>query len=213
MARLLIVAALLLAVCVAPAGAYSYIVNYNGSGSLMMSPVIYSGTFTWGIDGDWEWEIDDSAWPSDADSTARFNYIWDNHFAPNYFYDPDPQKCKWTGGFTGVFRYDVVDPEVGHIEGSIDIVIQIKDRDGDGVLSQSEKHHINSLSANFLLDPDLGTGDYLDHCGNGSLGTNYFKFVNPDLLNGIQGGGQYSTSQCQSPVETSSWGVVKALYR
>ena len=214
MTRLVIAAVILTMLLVTPAAALSGNFAYMGSGSLMTSPVVYSGSFTYGVAGTWEWQIDDSTWPSDADSTARFDYIWDTYFADNYD-DSDPGAEAWIAHIPGTFTFDLTSPDAGHFEGSIDVVITVRDRDlpVDGVLSMSEKHHTNILNANFLLDPDLGTGAFVDHCGNGSLGTYKFKFVNPPDINSINGSGQYTTYECQSPVEEGSWGTIKALYR
>jgi hypothetical protein len=83
---------------VQPASADSaYQVGMNGSGSLMMSPVVYSGNFMFGLVGTWEITLDDSMWPSDADSTARFNYIW-NHRTTM------PPGARRTGRATSIAR-------------------------------------------------------------------------------------------------------------
>jgi len=216
MTRLTIVAAMLTLLLVAPAAALTGNYAYSGSGNLIdldPTPIVYSGVFTYGAAGTWQWEIDDSAWAG-ADSTSRFDYIWSTYFAGNYD-DTTPGAEAWTGYFPGTFQIDLTSPDAGHMEGSIDIAITIRDRDlpVDGILSMSEKHHINLLNADYLLDPDLGTGAFTDHCGNGSLGTYQFKFINPPYVNTIGGSGLYSSYQCQSPVEDSSWSMIKALYR
>lgn len=220
MKKLALAAAVLALVLVAtaPAIASNYMMGYMGTGSLMKSPVVYSGSFTFGLTGTWSFTLDDSLWPDPADSTARFNYIWDNFFAPNY--DPTVGGEAWSAYFDGTtlpstptFAFDLTSADSGHVEGSIAIVLVLRDWYADGILSQDEKHGNGSLNATFSLNPQLGTDDFLELCGHGSLGANNFRFVNPPGDNSLSGMGQFSTYECQSPVEDSTWGVIKALYR
>lgn len=210
----------LLMMMAAPALATNYMMGYQGSGSLMKSPVVYSGTFTFGLSGTWSFTIDDSLWPDPADSTARFNYIWDNFFADNY--DPTIGAQAWSGYFDGTtlpttpgFEFDLVPPssDVGHVEGSIALVLVFRDWYADGILSQDEKHGTGSMNATFSLNPQEGTEAFLEICGHGSLGANNFQFVNPPDDDSISGMGQFQTYECQSPVNDSTWGVIKSLYR
>lgn len=201
-----------------PAVATNYLFGYEGLGSLMDSPVVYEGDFTFGVQGTWEINVDDTGWPSPADSTARFNHIWDEFFVDNY--DNTPGAQAWYGYFDGetlsttpTFAFDLTSPDAGHVGGTVALVIMIRDWVPDQVLSQAEKHGDNNMSGNFVLDPDLGTGDFLDLCGNGSFGTSNFNFVNPPDIDFIDGLGQFQTYQCPNPVEGRSWGVVKCLFR
>lgn len=202
---------------VAPAAADSYTFGASGLGSLMKSPVVYSGTFMFGVSGTWEFEIDDSLWPDPADSTARFDYIWSTFFADNY--DNTSGAQSWFGYFNSstlpsppTFAFDLTTP-AGYLSGDISFVIMMRDWYADGILDQSEKHRNNQISGTFLLSPDLGTGFFEHHCGNGSMSAGNFNFVNPPLDDSVMFMGQFSSEYCGSPVEDSSWGIIKALYK
>jgi hypothetical protein len=220
--RRLITAAAVLAfalLVVQPAAAdESFMVGLNGLGSLMKSPVVYSGSFMFGLMGTWEITIDDSMWPSDADSTARFNYIWDNYFADNYL---DVWGAEsWTGYFNSAtlvspphFRFDTTGVQAGRLEGSATIQILVRDWYADGILSQNEKHHNLTMSANLSVNPDFGTGYFIDTCGHGSISSGNFNFHNPPMDDVLQITGQIQTYACPNPVENSTWGVIKALYK
>jgi hypothetical protein len=194
----------------------AYQVGMNGSGSLMMSPVVYSGNFMFGLVGTWEITIDDSMWPGPADSTARFDYIFDHFFAANY--DNTVGGENWKGYFNAAtlpspphFRFDLVSP-AGVLEGDITITILLRDWYADGILSQSEKHRNLNLSATLNVHPDLGTGAFEDLCGHGSVSSGNFNFHNPPMLDMLQIVGQIQTYTCPNPVEDATWGSIKALY-
>ena len=205
----------------APAAADVYDpIGASGLGSLMKSPVVYSGTLMMSVTGSWEFQIDDSLWPDPADSTARFNYIWDTFFADNY--DNTPGAQAWFGYFNGLtlptaptFGFDITGPlpDVGHVGGDISFVIMMRDWYSDGILDQSEKHRNNQIAGTFLLSPNQGTGFFTDHCGEGSLSAGNFNFVNPDLDDSVMFMGYFESEFCGSPVDDSSWGVIKALYK
>jgi len=187
-----------------------------GLGSLMKSPVVYSGNFMFGLTGSWEITIDDSMWPAEADSTARFNYIWDTFFADNYLDTWGAES--WTGYFNAAtlmaaphFRFDTAVP-VGVIEGDVTIQILVRDWYADGLLSQDEKHDNLNMSATLNLNPALGEGYFADTCGHGSVSSGNFNFHNPPTDDDLQIVGQLQTYTCPSPVESSTWGVIKALY-
>ncbi len=202
---------------VAPAAADSYTFAASGLGSLMKSPVMYSGTFLFGVSGTWEVQIDDSLWPDQADSTARFDYIWDTFFVDNY--DNTAGAQAWFGYFDGTtlptpptFDFDLTSP-VGHVGGDISFVIMMRDWYSDGILDQSEKHRNNQIAGTLLISPDQGTDFFTDHCGNGSMSAGNFNFLNPPLDDSVTFMGQFSSEFCGSPVENSSWGIIKALYK
>jgi len=210
-----IVPALVLLIAM-PAAADSYMYGTQGMGSMMKSPVVYSGTFLFGVTGTWEVNIDDSLWPVEADSTARFDYLWTNFFVDNY--DATTGAEAWYGYFDGVtqptspsFYFDLVSP-LGTITGDASVVIMIRDWYADGILSQSEKHRSNQMTVTYILDPDASTGAFADFCGNGSMSGGNFNFINPPGDDSINLMGQFSATFCGSPVEQSSWGVIKALY-
>ncbi|MCD4690610.1 hypothetical protein K8S17_04035 [bacterium] len=213
-----IVPALVLLVAM-PAAASNYMYGTQGLGSMMKSPVVYSGTFIFGFSGTWEVQIDDSLWPGQADSTARFDHIWTNFFADNY--DATNGAEAWYGYFDGVtqpvspsFMFDFASSPIGPgaIAGNASVVIMVRDWYADGILSQDEKHGSNQMTVTYILNPDAGTGAFADHCGNGSMSGGNFNFVNPPADDSINLMGQFSAEFCGSPVEQSSWGVIKALY-
>ncbi len=210
-----IVPALVLLIAM-PAAAVSYMYGTQGMGSMMKSPVVYSGTFLFGVTGTWEVNIDDSLWPAEADSTARFDYIWDNFFADNY--DGTVGAQAWYGYFDGVtqsvspsFMFDLVSP-VGTVTGNASVVIMMRDWYADGILSQDEKHGSNQMTVTYILDPNACTGAFADFCGNGSMSGGNFNFINPPGDDSVNLMGQFSAVFCGSPVDQSSWGVIKALY-
>lgn len=195
----------------------SYMIGMQGVGSLMKSPVVYSGNFMFGLVGTWEISLDDSLWPDPADSTARFDYIWVNFFADNYIDTWGAES--WIGHFDGAtlgtpphFRFDTISP-TGAIEGDITFSILVRDWYADEILSQQEKHHNLNLSATLSVNPDLGEGEFEDLCGHGSVSSGNFKFVNPPLDNNLQIVGQLQTYTCLTPVEETTWGAVKALFK
>jgi len=194
-----------------------YMIGMQGVGSLMKSPVVYSGNFMWGLVGSWEITLDDSMWPDPADSTARFDYIWDEFFADNY--ESTVGAEAWYGYFDGAtllatphFRFDSVSP-VGVIEGDITFSILVRDWYADGILSQQEKHHNLNLAATINVNPTLGQGYFENTCGHGSISSGNFNFLNPPLDDSLQIVGQLQTYTCPSPVEETTWGAVKALFQ
>jgi hypothetical protein len=194
----------------------SYMIGMQGVGSLMKSPVVYSGNFMWGLVGSWEITLDDTMWPDPADSTARFDYIWDHFFADHYLDTWGAES--WTGNFDGAtllatphFRFDTISP-AGVIEGDITFSILVRDWYADGILSQQEKHHNLNLSATVSVNPALGQGYFAGTCGHGSISSGNFNFLNPPLDDNLQIVGQLQTYTCPSPVEETTWGAVKALF-
>ena len=199
------------------AAADTYNIGLMGSGSLMMNGATYTGSFMFGMTGTWTMSLDDSLWPDESDSTARWNYIWDNYFADNY--DDTPGAQAWFGYFDGLTlpttpRFEFVTTAPGGVvAGDCSWVIMIRDWNGDGLLSQSEKHRDSQLTITMQINPDLGTGAFENICGWGSMSSGNFKFVNPPQLNYIQIVGMLQTEACPNPVEDRSWGTIKALYQ
>ncbi len=211
-----VLACVLLVTHTASADVY-YNIGLNGSGSLMKNGATYTGIFMYGMSGTWTIDLDDSLWPDESDSTARFDYIWDEFFADNY--DDTPGAKAWYGYFDGLtlpttpqFLFVTTSPG-GTVGGDITLVIMIRDWDSNGILSQSEKHRNSQLTSTTLINPDLGTDTFVGICGYGALSSGNFKFVNPPADNYIQLVGYLDTEPCPNPVEDSSWGTIKALYQ
>ena len=216
MKRLMFTAVLLAFALLVVQTATAQMIGMQGVGSLMKSPVVYSGTFMFGLAGSWEITLDDSTWPDAADSTARFDYIWNTFFADNYLDQLNAES--WTGYFDSAtliaaphFRFDTSAP-LGVIEGDIRFSILVFDWYADGILSQQEKHHDLNLSATLNVNSTLGHGAFENMCGHGSISTGVFNFVNPPLDDSVQIVGQFQTYICPSPVEEMTWGAVKALF-
>jgi hypothetical protein len=230
MSKLATTAAVFVLVCLFAVPAAAGIVHevntfYSGTGSLLKSPVIYSGTMSIIAEGTWWFQIDDTSWEDTSDPDARFDFIWDRFFAPNY--GSDILGKKWSGYFEAAtavpygddpptFGMDFTSssgfPYSGHIGGSIRITITVRDSNGNGVLDPGEKAANGSMNADTLHEPGEGTGDFTGLCGFGSLGANDFNFVYPDDDDSIQNGWYVTTKTCESPVEEHSWGAIKALF-
>lgn len=203
---------------VAPAGATQYQVGMTGLGSFMKSPVVYSFNFMFGMTGSWSFTIDDSLWPDPSDPDARFDYIWNTFFAPNY--DATPGAQAWRGYFDGQtlptvphYTMNVSSPIAGSFGGDITLVIMVRDWYSDGILSETEKYQDQNLNATIILSPSQGTGGFVNMCGNGSMSGGDFNFIYPPTDDSLTMFGQISIVACPSPVEDASWGVIKAFYR
>jgi len=186
-------------------------VGLMGSGSLMKNGATYSGTFMFGLSGTWTIDVDDSLWPDDSDSTARWNYLWDF-----FVYDDTPGGEAWFGTFDlstlGSIPTFEFDSTRGMLAGDCTYRIMIRDWNGDGVLSQREKHQQQQLTYTLSINPDLGTSDFDDMCGHGSITSYSFKFINPPDDNDLDIMGQLQLNECPSPVEETTWGTIKSLY-
>ncbi|MFH1689084.1 MAG: hypothetical protein ABIE42_02465 [Candidatus Eisenbacteria bacterium] len=199
--------------------AYGYNIQLSGSGGFMLNGADYAGDIDFGMDGTWILDVDDSLWPEDSDSTARFDYIWSTFFAGNYNNITGAEH--WKGYFNAatlpsspLMVFDTTVP--GGILGmNTSFTVQVRDYEVDGVLSQYEKHHSCQMAFTFSVEMPLGTGTFEDHCGDGSSSNGSFNFVNPpteDLLE-FPFVGQVNVWFCGSPVEEGTWATIKALYR
>ncbi len=110
-----------------------------------------------------------------------------------------------------MFGYDTTAPG-GLVAGSASFTIMVRDDNGDGVLSQTEKHGNCQFTATFAVDPDQGNGVFDDMCGYGAATSGNFRFVNPPGTNQIMIFGDLHTYDCEQPVEGLPWSWIKALY-
>ncbi len=210
--------AVLVLLCSAQAFGDSYFLNLVGSGGLMLNGADYTGTILSGMDGTWTLDVDDSMWPDESDSTARFDYIWNTYFAPNY--DSAPGGENWRGFFDAgtlpsapLLTLDTTTPG-GLLVMNAPFVVQVRDYNGDGQLSQYEKHHTCQVSFTMSVETPLCTGSFNDYCGDGSGSTGFFNFVNPPDADELElFPVQLDVWYCGAPVEEGSWGTLKALYR
>ena len=215
----IVVLSAVLLLCSVQAYGDFYNVQLSGTGGFMLNGADYSGTIDAGMAGTWDLFVDDSLWPDESDSTARFDYIWDTFFAGNY--DPISGGEHWLGYFnsstlptTPQLILDTTTP--GGILGlNTSFTVLVRDYYADGVLSQYEKHHSCQMNFTYSVEMPLGTGAFADNCGDGSGSNGSFNFLNPpteDLLE-YPFFNQLNIWFCGSPVEDSTWGNIKALYR
>jgi hypothetical protein len=205
--------------CSAQAYGDFYNVQLSGAGGFMLNGADYAGVIDAGMVGTWTLEIDDSLWPDESDSTARFNYIWDTFFAGNY--NDITGGEHWLGHFnsstlpsTPLLTLDTTVPG-GTLGMNTSFTILVRDYYADGILSQDEKHHDCQMNLTYSVEVTLGTGAFEDYCGDGSGSNGSFNFINPpdeDLLE-FPFFNQINTWFCGAPVEDSTWGTIKALYR
>jgi hypothetical protein len=192
-----------------------YFYSYQGTGSLLTTPAQYSGTFLFGISGTWLFVVDDSAWPPADSVQARWDYIWNNYFV----YTAAPGAEGWIGTFDGstlpstpVFTFNLTGPDVGTLGGNITFDLLVRDDSPtDGIPQEVERDQIQ-MDALLIINPVYGTGDFVNICGSGSMGgTLNHNF--PPGYDTISGMGQLSTNPCPAPVEKSTWGSIKAMYK
>ena len=196
-------ALMLIAFASLPSHASTYTIGCLGQGSFMKSPARYEGTFMFGVSGSWWIEVDDSLWPDESDSTARFEYIWSAFFSENY--DSTPGEEAWTARFDmpmlparPAFEFDLTSP-LGLVGGDGYIVVRIRDWDADGELSQGEKHDNLNMSGYFTLDPYSCTGDFAGNVGSVTMSSGNFRFVNPPQSNALQIIGHMQASLATGP--------------
>lgn len=194
-----------------------FTVRLDGTGGLMLNDADYAGALSLQMTGSWDLDVDDSLWPDESDSTARFDYIWDTFFADNY--DPTPDQQAWWGYFDGAtlpsvpkLTFDTAVPG-GMLVSNASFIVLVRDYNGDGELSQYEKHHACQVSMTISVETPLCTGYFEDYCGNGSLGAGDLNFVNPPAFDEIMFMGQVQVWDCGALVNESTWAAVKALYR
>ena len=209
---------ILVLLCAAQAYGDAYMLQLSGSGGLMLNGADYSGPIDAGMVGMWTLDVDDSLWPDQSDSTARFDYIWSTFFADNYSDAPNAER--WTGYFNAstlpsspLMTLDTTVP-YGVLGMNASFTVQVRDYQVDGVLSQYEKHHSCQMIFTFSVETPLCTGAFEDHCGDGSGSNGSFNFVNPpaeDLLE-FPFFCQLNVWYCGAPVEDSTWGTIKALF-
>jgi hypothetical protein len=193
-----------------------YNMQLDGTGGLMLDGVEYKGDIVFGMVGTWTLEVDDSLWPDASDTVARFDYIWKTFFAASY--DTTAGQESWRGYFDGSTLPSVprltlhTDDPGGELVSNASFVVLMRDYNGDGVLSQSEKHHTCQLSMTCSVETPPCTGHFYDYCGNGSLGSGNFNFTNAPSADTMTLVSQFKVWYCGTPVSRSSWGAIKARF-
>jgi len=205
------------------AGAASQTVTFslNGAGSLLNSPAGYQGMIDSGaMSGGWfVIEIDDSGWPTDNPGTPT-NERWDYLLATFFTYDNTSGGENWTGYFP--IQGGLLPPVIWRFANGGDqlggviryLIITILDSDGDGEVDQDElANQVVAMNMNSHIEQSLGI--YEGWCGFGNSNGNLEDF-DPgmdDLLTIPVGNLYLRDVSCSVPVEESTWGAVKVLYR
>jgi hypothetical protein len=182
----------------------------TGAGNMVTdSPPVYGGGIDGGdlAPGTWQMEVvEDGSWPGTGDPAGRWAYIWANY----YVYDPGPQI--WTGIFDCLL--DLEKTGEGTMTGVNDLVFQIIDMDGDGVLDPEEC--MDGMSGAVIIIHD-GTGIYAPYCGDGTYEGFYFRDcdeVSPTyMLDNVDFNMQLDLEDCAMANKASTWGAVKALFK
>jgi hypothetical protein len=197
------------------AGAYTeYQFTCFGHGNMPVeSPVLYTGQIQSGAlaPGTWTIHVPDAGWPSIADPGARWAYIWNTYYAPNYSPAPD---YLWTATFDNC-TFDLVHTGVGTLHGVGDITFQVLD-DGNQILDPWECS--DGVSGAIIIIHE-GTGLYAELCGNGSYSGFYSRSCDlvpgqPDyMFDDVNFIMTLWLEECGMATEASTWGAVKALFR
>ncbi len=214
MRALVIALAVLMVASVASAETFVWFFGV-GNGDFMESPPVFGGAMDPGgtiTDGTWSITIPDAGWP--MDEAERFQYIWSTFYANNY---TPGTPGYWKGhfdtnhGLVELNSLNIVDnTNEGVMVGTCTIEVQVLDLNSNGVLDEDE-FCSGSLTGLVIIIRD-GTGVYDGMCGTG----NYFGTYTKDCP------GSYETwhfgmylwlEDCSTPVESRSWGSIKALYQ
>jgi hypothetical protein len=194
-----------------------YTVGLSGTGGLLKAGSDYAGTIAFGMVGVWTLEIDDSLWPDAGDTTARFEHIWETYFAPNY--DATPGLESWRGYFNSSAlpaspRLTLrTDQPGGDLVLNAPFVLLVRDYDGNGALSPSERRQDCQLSMTCSVEKPACTEYFYDYCGNGGLGAGDVNLVSPPATDEISAIAQFQVWYCGSPVSAGSWVAIKTVFR
>ena len=190
--------------------------EFSGTGNLMVSPVIYSGTVDAGepllVGGNWFISIDDTGWPSDSDKGARWNYIDATYFAPNF----NPYVYSWTAIFNStttatIPQWSAGKAPAGDLVGTAEVQLTIQDWDFDMMIDPDER--MLMLLSGTIIVVKNGTGIWAGYCGLGSYSG---STENVDPWNyaddSVSGSAVLDIEDCSLPTENVTWGKVKATY-
>jgi hypothetical protein len=193
----------------------------NGSGSLLNSPAVFQGIIDSGpmSGGSFVISVDDTGWPIDNPGTPN-NERWDYLLANFFTYDNTPNGEAWNGYFPE--QGGLLPPVIWHFTNGGDqlggviryLIITILDSDQDGEVDQDELAN-QSVAANFHSHIEQSTGAYFGWCGFGTGNGNLENF-DPgmdDILTISVGNLFLRDASCAVPVEETTWGAVKELYR
>ena len=190
--------------------------DFSGTGNLMESPAVYSGSIDSGepllVGGTWTITIDDTGWPGDSDKALRWGHLDATYFTPNY----NPFVYSWTGVFNAQTTasaplWRAGRPDVGDLLGTAEVQFTIEDQDHNALIDPDER--MMMVVSGTIIVVKNGTGIWAGYCGLGSY-SGYT--LNEDPLNwaddSIMGGTVLDIDDCSIPTETVTWGHVKAAY-
>jgi hypothetical protein len=189
--------------------------DFSGTGNLMVSPVVYSGSIDAGepllIGGTWDIGIDDLGWPGDSDKGVRWSYIDATYFAPNY----NPFSLSWTGIFNS--ETTASSPQwragtaMGDLVGTAEVQFTIQDWNLNTLIDPDER--MAMLVSGTIIVVKNGTGIWAGYCGLGSFSgytENYDPWNWAD--DNISGGTVLDINNCSIPTQDVTWGHVKSKY-
>lgn len=199
----------------------------NGSGSLMDSPPVFSGTIISGTlaPGTFWFRIDDTGWPVDDPLTPN-NERWDYIFANYFQYDPTPGAEGWDGRFPSSTEGEL-SPEwrfnldVGDALGGLttSFTITIRDYNANGILEDNEYAN-KVLSIGLYCYINFGTGEFENFCGQGSC-SGTLNLVDEETWQealyipsaASPSGRLYlNDTNCHTGTRDASWGEVKNVH-
>jgi hypothetical protein len=186
-----------------------------GSGDFMDSPPVFAGGMNPGGDitaGSWTITVPDLGWP--ADPVLRAQHIWGTFYAANY---TAGTPGYWKGyfdtnhGLTEMNGLAIVDDtNGGSMTGVCTVEIQVDDTNNNGVLDGDE--FCSGSMSGLVIIIRNGEGVYDGMCGTGNFFGTYAKDC-PSTLQTWNWGMYLGLDDCSTPVENSSWGVIKSLYQ
>jgi hypothetical protein len=190
--------------------------DFSGTGNLMVSPVVYSGSIDSGepllVGGTWNIWIDDTDWPGDTDQAARWGYIDATYFSPNF----NPVVFSWTGVFNSGTTAST--PQwragrgiVGDLLGTTEVQFTIQDFDFDSLIDPDER--MLMVVSGTIIVVKNGTGIWAGYCGLGSF-SGYTENADPWnwAEDHIVGGTVLDIEDCAVATQDVTWGQIKSAY-
>jgi hypothetical protein len=164
-------------------------------------------------------EIDDTGWPIDNQGTPQ-DERWDYLLATFFTYDNTPGGEHWDGYFP--IQNGLLPPVIWQFTNGANqlggviryLIITILDSDADGIVDQDDLAN-QTVAAQFHSHIEQSEGEFAGHCGSGNGNGNLENF-DPDMddLLTLPVGNLYIRDfSCAVPVEETTWGAVKILYR
>lgn len=212
-----LLASAVLLVALAPSTVFGWTFKFSAEGNILQSPPTYTGRVGSTAVGSLDFTFNDTGWPVEPE--ARFDHIWEAYFAPNY--DTIGPIPHWDGQIPGVFYIETTSAPSGYAgwcHGDLHAKIVVIDWNRDGIPDENEKWtpHLLDCRLSKLCDHGSG-GEMACTWGWGAIATDstgHFSFVLPPGSDRVSGIGNLNLLPgCPSPVEQTSWGSIKQLYR